>query len=121
MNDELDYKEFIEMDKQKLLTYKNVLLKTNNLKFMSNNKKLTETELLNYIFDKIKILVKENPNLTKTDINKKISAFINYSESYTIKHIYYLILKNKIRIVKTGNKNQRRIEIVENPNPITSE
>lgn len=84
-------------------------------------KRISREQLSEQTFEQIKILVRKNPNITKTELNSEISKFTGYSPSWVINFLDFIVYKNKIRIVKTGNKNQRRIEIVENPNPITSE
>lgn len=73
----------------------------------------TKDELMNLVFEHVKLILSKKPNITKTELNSEISRFTGYSQSVCIQFLNFLIYKNKIKIFLTGKKNYRRIEIVE--------
>ena len=103
-----EFKEYMKMKRKGLLK-------------LLPGKRISREQLSEQAFEQIKILVAKNPNITKTELNFELSKFTGYSPSWIINFLDFLVYKNKIKISLTGNKNQRRIEIVEEPNPTISE
>jgi len=106
MNEFSDYEEYKKLVKEKRLVAPIIV-----------SKPKTKQEIITSIFEQLKYLVKENPEISKTKLTKELSKFSHFSESWIINLTKYFVYKNKIKIYLTGNRNEKRVELIEEPLP----